>query len=139
MAARPGRAAPVAGPRTSAPPRRSDRWFRTPPTTPGSGTALGRDRTFTTSKVSPPPPAVSTGGAKAVLSASATVTGTVKPRGAPTRYYFQYGRTTAYPDRTASASAGSGTRGVSVRAAIGSLSPRTRYHYRLVATNRSGT
>jgi phosphodiesterase/alkaline phosphatase D-like protein len=104
--------------------------------TNGSGPTNGADRTFTTAKR---PAAASTGTAKSVTSTAATLTGALNPEGQPTTYYFEYGRTTAYGTRTGQTSAGSGTSGVNVSAAIGSLSPRTGYHYRLVATNGSGT
>src|SRR5919204_1986448 len=86
-------------------------------------------------------PAVSTGGATAVTTTSATLSGTVNPEGEATTYYFQYGASTAYGSTTPSpaASAGSGTMNVNASAAAGSLTPNTTYHYRLVATNASGT
>src|SRR2546421_22235 len=86
-------------------------------------------------------PVVSTGGAASVTATSATLTGTVNPEGQATTYYFQYGTSTAYGSTTPSpaANAGSGTMNVNVSAAAGSLTPNTTYHYRLVATNASGT
>jgi hypothetical protein len=87
----------------------------------------------------PAPPVVATAGAKAVTATSATLTGTVNPKGQPTSYYFQYGTSTAYGGKTPSASAGSGTKNVNASGAVGSLAPSTTYHYRLVATNPSGT
>jgi hypothetical protein len=109
-----------------------------------SGTTMGADRTFTTAKPPPPPPApqppaVSTGGTKAVTSGSATLTGTVNPESQATTDYFQYGPSTAYGAQTPAAAAGSGKKNVNVSVAVGSLSPSTTYHYRLVATNASGT
>src|SRR5438128_7492579 len=86
-------------------------------------------------------PVVSTGGVTAVTATSATLTGTVNPEGEATTYYFQYGTGTAYGSTTPSpaANAGSGTMHVNVSAAAGSLTPNITYHYRLVATNASGT
>ena len=86
-------------------------------------------------------PVVSTGGVPAVTATSATLTGTVNPEGEATTYYFQYGTSTAYGSTTPSpaANAGSGTMNVNVSAAAGSLTPNITYHYRLVATNASGT
>jgi hypothetical protein len=86
-------------------------------------------------------PAVSTGNEQAVTSTSATLTGSVNPEGEATTYYFEYGTSTAYGSATPSpaASAGSGTTNVNVSAAAGSLTPSTTYHYRVVATNASGT
>jgi hypothetical protein len=107
--------------------------------TNASGTTFGADKTFKTSSASPGAPSVTTGAAKAVAATSATLTGTVNPRGAATSDYFQFGRTTAYGGRTGIANAGSGTKNVSVSVPVGSLAPNTVYHYRLVATNASGT
>src|SRR5437763_7829381 len=111
--------------------------------TNASGTSTGADHTFKTNAAPPIPraPAVSTGGVKAVTATSATLTGTVNPEGEATTYYFQYGTSTAYGSTTPSpaANAGSGTMNVNVSAAAGSLTPNITYHYRLVATNASGT
>jgi hypothetical protein len=85
------------------------------------------------------PPTVVTGGAALVNSSSATLTGTVNPQGAPTRYYFQWGPTAAYGARTASTPAGAGKAGVAAVADLTGLTPATRYHYRAVAHNRGGT
>lgn len=84
-------------------------------------------------------PVVSTGTATAITSTSTTLNGTVNPEGQATSYYFQYGTTTSYGSETATAAAGSGTASVNVSVPIGSLVPQTVYHYRLVATNASGT
>jgi phosphodiesterase/alkaline phosphatase D-like protein len=101
-----------------------------------TGPAVGADMTFTTS---PTAPGAVTGSAKSVSATSATLTGTVNPQGQATTYHFEYGTTTAYGATTASSSAGNGNSGVSAAAAIGSLTPNTTYHYRVVATNGSGT
>ncbi|MGH2883099.1 MAG: hypothetical protein ACRDPA_10460, partial [Solirubrobacteraceae bacterium] len=84
-------------------------------------------------------PAVSTGNATAIAPTSATLNGTVNPEGQSTTYYFEYGTTTSYGSQTATAGAGAGTTDVKVSSAIGSLTPNATYHYRLVATNASGT
>src|SRR5581483_815166 len=74
-----------------------------------------------------------------VTQTSATLNGTVNPKGQPTSYAFQYGTTRAYGTQTAPAGAGSGAAAVSVSATIGTLAPNTIYHYRLAATNVNGT
>ncbi len=84
-------------------------------------------------------PVVSTGNATAITSTSATLNGTVNPEGQATTYSFEYGTTTSYGSQTATTSAGSATAGVKASAAVASLAPNTTYHYRLVATNASGT
>jgi hypothetical protein len=83
-------------------------------------------------------PKASTGGAREVSYATATLTGTVNPNANNTSYYFQYGPTKAYGSQTSIADAGSGASGSSVRLAIAGLQPITVYHYRLVAVNASG-
>ncbi len=84
-------------------------------------------------------PAVSTGAANHVTPTTATITGTVNANGKATTYHFEWGTSTAYGRSTGSASAGSGTTDQSVSAALSGLVPNTTYHYRLVATNSSGT
>ena len=84
-------------------------------------------------------PLVTTGGAAQVTISSATLTGTVNPRGLSTSYYFQYGTTTAYGSRTASTAAGKGGAGVAAAAQISGLGSNTKYHYRLIAHNSDGT
>jgi hypothetical protein len=84
-------------------------------------------------------PLVTTGGAAQVTIASATLTGTVNPRGLSTSYYFQYGTTTAYGSRTPSTGAGKGGAAVAAAAQIGGLGSNTRYHYRLIAHSSDGT
>lgn len=84
-------------------------------------------------------PVASTGTATSITSTSAKLNGTVNPEGQATSYYFEYGTTTSYGSQTTTADAGSGTANVPVSAPVASLAPRTRYHYRLVASNGSGT
>ncbi|MGZ4230210.1 MAG: hypothetical protein ACXVVQ_02135 [Solirubrobacteraceae bacterium] len=70
---------------------------------------------------------------QSVTAASATLQGGVYPNGNDTRYFWQYGPTTAYGDATPSTDAGAGTAPVFVTRTIDGLSPSTTYHYRLVA------
>ncbi len=84
------------------------------------------------------PPAVSTGGASLVSFDSATLNGSLNPKGRDTSYYFQYGATKLYGLQTGVLDAGSATKPVHVSVAIGGLTPLTVYHYRLVAVNASG-
>jgi hypothetical protein len=85
------------------------------------------------------PPTVSTLAPANLTSQSATLRGTVNARGLATTYFFQYGLTAAYGSQTTPAAAGSGTTGVTAAAAIAALAPSTTYHFRLVASNASGT
>lgn len=84
-------------------------------------------------------PTATTGSASAVTDSQATVAGTVNPQGQLTSYAFQYGTTTAYGQQTALTSAGSGTADAAVRADLAGLTAGTAYHYRVIATNASGT
>jgi hypothetical protein len=84
-------------------------------------------------------PAVSTGNATAITPTAATVNATVNPEGQSTTYDFEYGTTTSYGSQTSVAGAGSGAADVKVSTSIEPLTPNTTYHYRVVATNASGT
>jgi hypothetical protein len=95
------------------------------PLASGSGAAVGL-------------PLVFTGAARQVSYGSATLDGSVNPRGNDTSYYFQYGPTKAYGGQTAIADAGAGTHTVGVGLPVGGLQPLTVYHYRLVAVNGNG-
>ncbi|HET9152741.1 MAG TPA: plastocyanin/azurin family copper-binding protein [Solirubrobacterales bacterium] len=87
----------------------------------------------------PAAPVVSTGSATAVSETEATLNGTVNPSEQETSYFFEYGPTAAYGQKTAPASAGSGTAPVPKSATVSGLSPATTYHFRLVAENAIGT
>ncbi|HEV2062197.1 MAG TPA: hypothetical protein VGR12_05030, partial [Solirubrobacteraceae bacterium] len=89
----------------------------------------------------PHAPAATTGGAFALSTTSATLNGIVNPatRAFGTTYRFEYGTTTAYGGSTADVTLAGGTEDRAVSAVVERLQPATTYHYRLVATNRSGT
>ena len=84
-------------------------------------------------------PGVATGAATSVGARSAVVTGRVDPGGESTSWYVEYGATTAYGSRTGARSAGNGTTAVDVTEQLRSLETGVAYHYRLVASNASGT
>jgi hypothetical protein len=84
------------------------------------------------------PPAATTGAASAVTATTATLNGTVSPNKEATTYRFEYGVTTAYGSQTP-AGTSSGNASKAVSADITGLLPSTTYHFRLVATNASGT
>jgi phosphodiesterase/alkaline phosphatase D-like protein len=84
-------------------------------------------------------PKATTGDASALTDTQASLAGTVNPQGELTSYAFQYGTTTAYGQQTALTSAGSGSADAPVRADLAGLTPGTDYHYRVIATNASGT
>jgi hypothetical protein len=85
------------------------------------------------------PPTVTTQGASSVTASSAKLNGTVDPNGEATNYYFEFGTTTSYGTRTAVGNAGAGTRGGGASATITGLAGSTTYHYRIVASNTTGT
>ncbi len=88
-----------------------------------------------------PPPTVTTEAATALSAYQATLNATVNPNGPEATYYFEFGPTEAY-GRTApypEGKLGYGSTAVPVNAVAASLTPNTTYHYRVVATNSSGT
>ena len=82
---------------------------------------------------------MTTGAAANVTFGSVRLNGSVDPNSTATTYYFQYGTTIAFGTKTAPASAGSGRNPVHVSTDVGGLAPATRYFYRIVAQNASGT
>ncbi len=84
-------------------------------------------------------PTATTGGAGDVTASTATLNGTVDPNKEDTTYWFEYGKTTAYGRQTAHSGPVHGNAPKSVSASISGLAPSTTYHFRLVATNPSGT
>ncbi|HXP29328.1 MAG TPA: hypothetical protein VN804_06200 [Solirubrobacteraceae bacterium] len=82
-------------------------------------------------------PRAATGNVSNVRGASATLQGTVNPHGLATSYYFAYGPTTAYGSTTPTTSVGSGESTVKVSQTVANLP--VGYHYRIFATNSSGT
>jgi hypothetical protein len=87
----------------------------------------------------PVKPGVATGAATAVTYQSATLTGTVNPKGQTTIYFFQFGTTAKLGGQSAPVSLTAGTAGVAATGPVGGLKPQTKYFYRLVAVNATGT
>jgi phosphodiesterase/alkaline phosphatase D-like protein len=106
--------------------------------TSAGGTGNGSDVTF---KTLAQVPLVATTGVSSVTQTGATLDGTVNPDGEEvTGCKFEYGTTTSYGSAAACTSApGSGTSPVAVSGSAGSLSANTTYHFRVSATNSSGT
>jgi hypothetical protein len=82
-------------------------------------------------------PSAVTGSATSITKTEATLNGTVNPNGVETKYYFEYGETTSYGNKTAEASAGVGTSNVEESKAITGLTAGKQYDFRIVATNSS--
>ena len=83
-------------------------------------------------------PVATTTAASAVGVKAATLAGTVNSSGTATDYAFEFGTTTAYGTRTASASSGSGAAPVARSVPVSGLAAATTYHYRTLAL-RAGT
>ena len=97
------------------------------------------------------PPTATTGKATEVRGTSATLNGVAGPNvsgGDITQYYFEYGRTTSYGTQTPVGTIGSCPAGISppspycnvpktesVSAGLSNLTPCTRYHFQLLASN----
>ncbi|MCW3019442.1 MAG: legume lectin beta domain protein [Solirubrobacterales bacterium] len=86
-------------------------------------------------------PAVETTAASLIGKTGATLNATVDPNGeVVSDCHFEYGQTTSYGASAPCAELpGSVDTAVAVSTAIGSLSPETTYHFRIVATNGTGT
>jgi plastocyanin len=100
----------------------------------GSGTVTGVDRTFTTAG----PPTATTEPASGIGSIQATLKGTVNPKGLDTEYFFKYGTSTAYGQLTTAKDAGSGTANTIASQLVAGLTPKTTYHFVLVAKSAAG-
>src|SRR3954454_4586770 len=85
-------------------------------------------------------PTATTGNANTITQMSAKLNGTVRPNKENTTWHFEFGTTTAYGTNTPEQGpipAGSGNTAVAADAA--GLAPGTVYHYRVVATDASGS
>jgi hypothetical protein len=85
------------------------------------------------------PPSATTNPATLVVATTATLNGSANPNGGTTTAYFQYGTSITYGQTTTAQGIGAGTTPVTVLATVGSLTCSTLYHFRLVATNTTGT
>lgn len=84
-------------------------------------------------------PSVKTGPATNIKETSAVLNGTINPDGQSTKYWVEWGLTTAYGSKSSVHTLKSGTKAVSVHLTASGLSPDVQYHYRLFAQNASGT
>jgi hypothetical protein len=99
------------------------------------GTTDGADVVFSTTGK----PSVETRSATAIGVGKATLNGVVNPRESETKYYFEYGPTVSYGSKTAEVSVGSGITSLEESSVVTGLTANTTYHFRIVATNGSGT
>ena len=84
-------------------------------------------------------PKVGSQAASALSTRTASLEASVGPNSQETTYSFEYGTSSAYGSRTASSSAGNGASSTTVAAFVAGLTPATLYHFRVVATNPTGT
>jgi hypothetical protein len=86
-------------------------------------------------------PVAATNEASGITSSGATLNGSVEPADQATTYRFDYGTTTSYGYSVPSSAgyAGTGTKAVNESANLTGLRPATTYHYRVEATNATGT
>jgi concanavalin A-like lectin/glucanase superfamily protein len=88
----------------------------------------------------PAAPTVTTTAATAITSAGATLGASVNAHSQSTTFRFEYGPTTAYGATTVSQSVSTADDDPhAVTMAVSALSPGQTYHYRVVATNATGT
>ena len=83
-------------------------------------------------------PVATTGAAESVTTGSAVVNGTVDPNAEATRYWVEYGTTSAYGVKSAEQVTGAGSDPVDVKVTLTGLTRSTTYHYRVVGENASG-
>ncbi|HMH47798.1 MAG TPA: hypothetical protein VK538_08795 [Solirubrobacteraceae bacterium] len=102
-----------------------------------AGALLGLPSAASAAKTAPRAPLVSTGGVKQARGSTATLLGAVNPHGLVTSYHFQYGPTVAYGSQTTPGSIPAGFAKVTVGQVVGGI--LRGYHYRLVASNASGS
>jgi hypothetical protein len=106
--------------------------------TNASGTARGQDLTLRTA-ATPQRPGVSSLTAVSVADTAATLRARVDPNGQATTYRFEYGLTASFGQQTEQLDAGAATTGREVRSRVVGLQAGRQYHFRVVATNATGT
>jgi hypothetical protein len=99
------------------------------------GTTIGEGKEFETLGGKP---VVLTEPIYTIGYSSATLKGSVYGKGETTKYYFEYGTTEAYGQRTAEHEI-AGVGDEEEKEAVTDLTPGTRYYYRIVASNSYGT
>jgi hypothetical protein len=87
------------------------------------------------------PPTASTTAATGTKAHETTLHGSINPNGGATTYQFEYGTTTSYGSKIPASpkSVGSGSANVEVSEPLSGLTAGTVYHFRISATNGSGT
>jgi hypothetical protein len=109
----------------------------------GNAATVGPEHQFTTLPSEAPnaPPAIGAQSTRYVNENGAVIEGEINPEGQASTYQVQYGTSTGYgltaPAAPAELSAFTSSHGVFTD--LGGLSPGTTYHYRILASNASGT
>jgi hypothetical protein len=105
--------------------------------TNANGTNTGGDEVFET----PPPPTISAASASGLTATIVDLNALIDPHGIDTHYHFEYGTSNEYgtsvpkPDGDAGAS----TTNVAITTHLTGLTANVTYHWRVVASNTSGT
>jgi hypothetical protein len=103
-----------------------------------AGISRGADRTFR-SAPGPQVPGVRSTTSRDTTSRGVRLLSTVDPNKQETSIRFEYGRTTSYGAFSDRVNVGAGDSGVPVSINLDGLRPNTRYHFRAVASNETGT
>ena len=98
------------------------------------GTTNGNDVSFAASSG----PSATTKAASSITSSSAKLNGSVIPNGLATSCFFDYGTSTSYGSKSATVSAGSGTKSVNVSTTVTGLGAGI-YHFRVSCSSTAGT
>jgi phosphodiesterase/alkaline phosphatase D-like protein len=100
------------------------------------GTTVGADQTLVTPSA---PPSVDRQLTSVVRQTSAIMDAAVNANNEDTTYHFEYGSTASYGTSFASSDIGSAYGDVNVGQSLAGLLPAGTYHFRVVATNATGT
>ena len=84
-------------------------------------------------------PTIANTGASAITTTGATLSASVNPQGLATTAYFEWGTSAAYGNVTSTQNLAATGRPVAITAPITGLTPGQTIHFRVVATNGSGT
>ncbi|MGO9322461.1 MAG: hypothetical protein ACLQBY_16915 [Solirubrobacteraceae bacterium] len=100
------------------------------------GTSISGEEEFSTLAA---PPQVSGTGATGITASQATLHATIYPENEPTTYRFEYGTTVAYGTTVPAGEGDAGSAPTQVSQTLTGLAAATTYHYRVVASNATGT